>query len=350
MNYRSLLAFFNGYTLKFDSQNVSVVGFGEVITIVDDTGSSKNVDGSSNVEVRGFVIFLFGQSHSRIIGMDGLFGEFPLFEEKGERIPSRILISHFLNFNRAISQEIVKGEVVVSSFQCFIVPENFEGKHLSIIVEVLFETIIGVSSSKSDLNVFLVFFRVRWVDFCFLCFDELIEVVGGFSFRFVEGMLHVVIKLFGELIAIIDSEDSLEEFDISGNVEVPPCVGICEFSNDLRNLLSFEEDALRDATVFDFGLGDEDSVVHEIVVDFDLSDSKIFEFAFDDVFLEIGIEPQYLSFVFDPGGLNSRDGVVFGGFPVFLEAQIVDTFGELVDKMDVNVLRYILSFFLLAMV
>lgn len=79
--------------------------------------------------------------------MNGFFGEFLLSEKKGERISSRILIPNLFNFNSAVCKEIVEGEIVIATFEGFVMPENFKGENFPIIIEVLFQAIIWMSSS-----------------------------------------------------------------------------------------------------------------------------------------------------------------------------------------------------------
>ena len=66
---------------------------------------------------------------------------------------------------------------------------------------------------------------------------------------------------------------------------------IRELSDDFGHFLSFEEGTLRDATVLYFFLSDEDALVREVVVDLYGSNAIVFESAFDNSFLEVGIEP-----------------------------------------------------------
>ena len=114
--------------------------------------------------------------------------------------------------------------------------------------------------------------------------------------------------------------------------------------------MPFEKNSLGDSTILYFWLSDEDRVIHQIVVYFDFSYPVVFESAFNNMILEIGIEPEYLSFVFDPGRLNSGNRVILGLLSGLLEGQTVDTFCEFIDQMFIYVFRNILPFFLLTVI
>ena len=66
--------------------------------------------------------------------------------------------------------------------------------------------------------------------------------------------------------------------------------------------------------------------------------------------LEICIEPKDFSLILDPGRLDSRNGIILGAFPLFLEGQIGYTLGKFINQMLINILRNILSLLLLTMI
>ena len=118
-----------------------------------------------------------------------------------------------------------------------------------------------MSTSKLDLNVLLVLFRIWWVDFGVFSAGEGVEKVIGQGFGFVEGYFHIAVKFFCEGVAIVDAEDPFEEIYVNGDVQILPCVMVCQLSNDFRDFLSFYKDALRDAGVFHFGFSDKDGFI-----------------------------------------------------------------------------------------
>ena len=255
-------------------------------------------------------------------------------------------MSALFDLNWVIGQEVVEGVVVASTFESGIIPDNLEGKNLAVIVDILFESIIGVSSSQFDLNVLFVFLCIRRVDFGILGSNEGIEKITRKGFRFVERAFHVLVEFFGEGITIIDSEDPFEDIQVDCNVEVFPLVVIGQFSDDLGNFLPFEEDSLRNASILNFFLGDVDGLIGEVVVDLDGSDPVVFKSAFDHMLLEVGIVSEDLSVVFEPGGLDTGDVVVFRGFPGFHEGEVIDGGAHLVEEMLVDILFQVLPFLL----
>lgn len=65
------------------------------------------------------------------------------------------------------------------------------------------------------------------------------------------------------------------------------------------------------------------------------------------MFLEVGVEAQDFTIVFEPGGLDPGDIVVFWGLPLLLEGEVADGLAHLVDEVLVDVLLQELSLFLL---
>ena len=114
--------------------------------------------------------------------------------------------------------------------------------------------------------------------------------------------------------------------------------------------MAFEEWTLRYSTVLYFGFCDKDGLIGQVVIDFDLSDSVVFESAFNNMLLEICIESENFSIVFDPGRLNPGDRVILRSSPFILEAHVIDALGKFVDEIDIDILGHILSLFLLTVI
>ena len=121
---------------------------------------------------------------------------------------------------------------------------------------------------------------------------------------------------------------------------------IRELSDDFGHFLSFEEGTLRDATVLYFFLSDEDALIGEVVVDLYGSNAIVFEPAFDNCFLEVGIEPQHFSIIFEPRRLDSWDVVVLRSLSGLHEAHVIDRFAHLVQKILIYIFLIELPFFL----
>lgn len=54
--------------------------------------------------------------------------------------------------------------------------------------------------------------------------------------------------------------------------------------------------------------------------------------------LEVGIISEYLSIIFKPGGLNSRNIVIFWLVSLFHEGEVIDGFTHLIDEMFIDIL------------
>ena len=63
----SFLICFHFDSFQLDAQPVSVVSFGEVITVENNTISSKDVDMTPNAEILRLVILFFGHTHSWVM-------------------------------------------------------------------------------------------------------------------------------------------------------------------------------------------------------------------------------------------------------------------------------------------
>ena len=114
--------------------------------------------------------------------------------------------------------------------------------------------------------------------------------------------------------------------------------------------MAFKEDSLGNPTVLDFGFGDVEGFIGEVIVDFNFPDAVVFFSPLYHVLLEVGIESENLAVVLDPRRLDPGDGVIFGRRPISLETQIVDTLSELVDEIQVDLFGHILFFFLTTVV
>lgn len=113
---------------------------------------------------------------------------------------------------------------------------------------------------------------------------------------------------------------------------------VTQFSNDSWHFLSFQEHSLRNTRVFYFFLSYENGLVREIVVNQNRSDTIIFKSALHHMFLEICVKAENLSVIFEPRGLDARDGLILRCGSGLLEGKIAKRFGHLIDEIFIDVL------------
>lgn len=80
MNNGSLLALFYFHGNQLNSQIVSIVGPGEIVTVVDDTVSTEDIDVLVHSKVFGLVILLLCKAHAWVMSQDGHFRKLLLFQ------------------------------------------------------------------------------------------------------------------------------------------------------------------------------------------------------------------------------------------------------------------------------
>lgn len=74
MFYCFLLSLFDFYWIELNSQLIPIVSLSEIISVIDYTVSSKNVDVFSDCEVSRRVELLFFQTHSWIYSVYSFLG------------------------------------------------------------------------------------------------------------------------------------------------------------------------------------------------------------------------------------------------------------------------------------
>lgn len=112
------------------------------------------------------------------------------------------------------------------------------------------------------------------------------------SLRGIELDTLVGVEGSGELVTVIDAENSAVEVDVATNVEVFPVVSLN--ATGLGYEMSLEENALGNAWVSDFGFEDVSGVIFKVVVDGALAKAVVFVCVFNDGLLEVGGEIKNL--------------------------------------------------------
>ena len=88
-------------------------------------------------------------------------------------------------------------------------------------------------------------------------------------------MFHIFIELFGEIITIMYSKDSLIEVNILWNTEIFPAVKVHD-SYFFGDSLTIDEDSLSNSRIFHSRFGDMDCFVIQIKINDAWSDSIVF--------------------------------------------------------------------------
>jgi len=175
-----------------------------------------------------------------------------------------------------------------------------------------------MSASQLYLKVLFILLSIRWVNFQVLLDFIHLEMIDRYTLIIGQWLFHFFIEMFGEIISILNSKDSLIEIDIGSNIEIFPSIEIHN-SNFLRDFLSVYKNSLSDSRILDSWLGHVNGLVTQIVIHDARSHSKVFKLRFHHCLLEVAVESQNLSVEFKPLGLNSWNIVVFGGLSFFLE-------------------------------
>ena len=77
---------------------------------------------------------------------------------------SGVLLSDLLDFDGVVGEEVVQHVEVEAALEGGVLPEDVEGEHLAVVLEVLVEPAVRVASSVVDLDVLLVLLLIRGRD------------------------------------------------------------------------------------------------------------------------------------------------------------------------------------------
>jgi len=118
-----------------------------------------------------------------------------------------------------------------------------------------------------------------------------------------------LIESSGKIISIDDTEDSAVDIQIDAYIQISPGVDLGLLAGN-EDLVSLEEDTLRDATVLKSVLQDMQSVIIEVIVNSAFADAIVLIGVLYNGLLEIGLEVQHLLVMLEPLGSNSRNSIV----------------------------------------
>ena len=221
------------------------------------------------------------------------FGKLLLLQEHWEWETAGVLGVDFFNFDSSIRQEVVEDVVFITTVISSILPKDMEAKHLSIIVQEALKGFVWSSTLKLNFDVV---FHLSLIRRSLLEVDHssgMSEEIFWVSLRGSKSDSLVCVESPGEIIAVNDSENSLVDIEVDTNVEVLPDV-VFRLVIWIWKLMSLQKDSLWHSRVLNSWLDDVDGVIVKVVVDDAFSDSVVFVWVFNNWFLEVSVEAEYL--------------------------------------------------------
>ena len=150
------------------------------------------------------------------------------------------------------------------------------------------EVLVGATTLEHHFDVILVFSQIWWVLFHVDHGTSVHEWIIRDSLRGTECNALVSVEASGELVTVIDTENSSVEVDVTTNVKVFPVVSLDAAGSGYE--MSLKENALRNTRVSNFGLEDVSGVIFKVVVDGALAKAVVFIWVFNNGLLEVGGE------------------------------------------------------------
>jgi hypothetical protein len=260
-------------------------------------------------EILGLIVFLRLEAHAGAMSKNGSLGKSLLLEKHGEWSTSRILGIDFFDLNLAIGKIVVEDVELITTIIGAILPKDIEGKNLTVIIQEGLKSLVGATTFKLDLNILL---DLSLIGRGLLHVDHSTsvgEVVLVNTFRGIKSITLVRIEASGEIITVNDAENSSINIEICCQVEIGPRI-VSGLIIGEWELVSLQENALRDTSVLNARLDDVECIILKIVVEDALSNSEVFIGVLNNWLLEINIELKYLSVILKPLGGNSGNTIV----------------------------------------
>lgn len=220
------------------------------------------------------------------------------------------MLSDFLNFDGVVREEEVEDVEIKSTFKTLIIPEDAEGEDLSIILEILLKSSIGMTSLVINFDVLLVLFLVWGWNFNIFQCQVGAVVIRRNRLWVIELDSHILIEFPCKSVSISDSENPFVEVNVDADIEILPGVvgrGVIQLFGDF---LPLDEETLDDSGILSSWFIDVDGSVTEIIVDIAFSDSIVFDRVFNYCLLEVAGKSQDLSIVLQPRRLDSRNIII----------------------------------------
>jgi len=243
------------------------------------------------------------------MGKDWSLSQLLLFQKHWEWETARVLGIDLLNLNSSVRQEVVENVILITTVIGSVFPEDVEAENLSIVVKETFESLVWSSSLKEHLDVVL---HLSLVWRSLLVVDHqpgLGEKILWVALRWVKSYSFVGVESSSEIIAVDDSENSSVHIEVHSNVKVLPDV-VLGWIFWSWELVSLQEDSLRNSGVFNSWLDNVDGIIIKIVVNGAFSESVVLISIFNNWLLEITSEAKYLSVILEPLGGDLGDGIL----------------------------------------
>lgn len=205
-----------------------------------------------------------------------------------KRINSWVCNFDFLYFHCIVAEEIIESVGFLSSIVWSVIPDYCEWENFSVVSQISIKLFIWFSTFKFDFKIFFGFSEI-WRNLFHIKHHSWVQkVVVKWSFRGVQRNLIIFKELSCEVVTVIQTINSWVNVDLDSNVKIGPMISCCW--TWLWNFVSFQEDTLWNATVFNSRLANVHWVIFQMIINDTLSNSVVFVLVFNYWFLEISEE------------------------------------------------------------
>ena len=202
-----------------------IPSFGEIITAIDKAISSINGNSVSTLKILWLVIFFSAERHAWAVSKDWRLGKLLLLKEHREWESTTILGINFLNFHRIILKEEVKSVVLVTTIVTVVLPKDFEGENLAIIIKERFQVLVGAATFQFNFVVVLVFSKIRRVLLEVDHSSVMLKWIIWKCFGAANINSFVGIESLGKVISIENTEDARVDIKIGAKFQIGPIIG-----------------------------------------------------------------------------------------------------------------------------
>lgn len=164
---------------------------------------------------------------------------------------------------------------------------------MSIILDKTLEVLVWATSLKHDLNIVLVFSKIGRVLLHGNHSAGLLERITGVALWIIKCNTFNLVESLCEVICINNTENSTVNIEVGSNIQISPGVDLGLLTGD-ENLVSLEENSLRDTAILNSIFEDMKSIIIEIVINSAFTDTIILGGVLNNGLLEVCLEVQDL--------------------------------------------------------